>query len=140
MPTWIIFALLSAFFAALVAIFGKIGIQQVDSTLATTVRSVVMAGFLVITSLILGKASLIGTIDKKALLYIVLSGIAGALSWIAYFIALKQGPATPVAALDRTSVVFVLLFSVLFLSEQLTWRTGLGAAFVALGAALMVIK
>lgn len=140
MQTWIIFALLSAFFAALVAIFGKIGIQQVDSTLATTVRSVVMAGFLVITSLILGKASLIGTIDKKALLYIVLSGIAGALSWIAYFIALKQGPATPVAALDRTSVVFVLLFSVLFLSEQLTWRTGLGAAFVALGAALMVIK
>lgn len=140
MPTWIIFALLSAFFAALVAIFGKIGIQQVDSTLATTVRSIVMAGFLVITSLILGKASLIGTIDKKALLYIVLSGIAGALSWIAYFIALKQGPATPVAALDRTSVVFVLLFSVLFLSEQLTWRTGLGAAFVALGAALMVIK
>lgn len=140
MPTWIIFALLSAFFAALVAIFGKIGIQQVDSTLATTVRSVVMAGFLIITSLVLGKASLIGTIDKKALLYIVLSGIAGALSWIAYFIALKQGPATPVAALDRTSVVFVLLFSVLFLSEQLTWRTGFGAAFVALGAALMVIK
>lgn len=140
MPTWIIFALLSAFFAALVAIFGKIGIQQVDSTLATTVRSIVMAGFLIITSLILGKASLIGTIDKKALLYIVLSGIAGALSWIAYFIALKQGPATSVAALDRTSVVFVLLFSVLFLSEQLTWRTGLGAAFVALGAAIMVIK
>ena len=140
MPSWILFALLSAFFAGLVAIFGKIGVQGVDSTLATTVRSIVMAVFLIITSAALGKASLIGMLDKKALFYIVLSGIAGALSWIAYFIALKQGPATPVAALDRTSVIFVLLFSALFLSEQLTWKSGLGASFVALGAVLLTLK
>lgn len=140
MSSWIFFALLSAFFAALVAIFGKLGIKNIDTTLATTVRSVIMAGFLVITSLTLGKANLLGTIDKKALIFIALSGVAGALSWIAYFIALKQGPATPVAALDRLSVVFVLFFAALFLGEQLTWKTGLGAGFVTLGAALMVIK
>lgn len=140
MPSWIFFALLSAFFAALVAIFGKIGIQQVDSTLATTVRSIVMAIFLVIVSVVFGKASLLGTIDRKALFYIIVSGVAGALSWLCYFVALRGGPATPVAALDRTSVVFVLLLSVIFLSEQLTWRSGLGAFFVALGASIMVIK
>jgi transporter family protein len=140
MNSWIIFALLSAFFAALVAIFGKLGIKNVDTTLATTVRSVIMAGFLVITSLMLGKVNLLGTIDKKALTFIALSGVAGALSWLAYFFALKQGPAAPVAALDRLSVIFVLFFAALFLGEQLTWKTGLGAGFVALGAALMVIK
>lgn len=140
MPMWIFFALLSAFFAGLVTIFGKIGVQGVDSTLATTIRSMFVTGFLVLTSLALGKVSLIGTIDKKALLFLSLSGIAGALSWLAYFIALKQGPATPVAAIDRTSVVFVLLFSVLFLSEQLTWKSGLGAGFVALGAVILTWK
>ena len=140
MPAWIVFALLSAFFASLVAIFGKIGVQSVDSTLATTVRSIIMALFLSLVTLSLGKVNLLGTIDRRALLYIVLSGIAGALSWIAYFYALKHGPATAVAALDRTSVVFVLIFSVVFLSEHFTWQTGLGALFVAIGAMLMVIK
>ena len=140
MASWILFALLAAVFAALVAIFGKIGIQNVDSTLATTVRSVIMAGFLTITALALGKAKLLSTIDNKALLFITLSGIAGALSWLAYFVALRTGPASAVAALDRLSVVFVLLFAVLFLSEQFTWKTGLGAALITAGAILMTLR
>ncbi len=140
MSTWIIFAILSAISAALVAVFGKIGIKNVDSTLATTVRGIVMAVFLVIVSLALGKAKLLGTIENKALLFIVLSGIAGAMSWLFYFFALKFGPASAVAALDRLSVVFVLLLAILFLGESLTWKSGLGAALVTTGAILMSIK
>ncbi|MFA5134439.1 MAG: EamA family transporter [Patescibacteria group bacterium] len=138
--SWIIFALLAAVFAALVAIFGKIGIAGIDTTLATAVRSVIMAGFLVITALVLGKATLLPTINGRALLYIALSGIAGALSWLFYFFALKNGPASGVAALDRTSVVFVLLLAILFLGERLTWKTGIGASFVGIGAILMAMK
>ncbi len=140
MSAWILFALLSATFAALVAIFGKIGIQNLDSTLATTVRAVIMAAFLVAVSLLLGKAKLLSTIDNKALAFIALSGIAGATSWLFYFLALKHGPASGVAALDRLSVVFVLVLAVLFLSESLTWKSGLGAVLLTMGAILMSIK
>lgn len=140
MGTWIVFAILSAISAALVGIFGKVGIQNLDSTLATSVRAVIMATFLVVVSLLLGKAKLLSTIDNRALLFITLSGIAGALSWLAYFVALKTGPASGVAALDRLSVVFVLIFAVIFLSEQLTWKTGLGAGLITAGAILMTIR
>ncbi len=138
--TWIIFALLSAFFASLVAIFGKVGLKNIDSTLATTIRAVVMALFLLIVSLGLSKQKLIGSIDEKTLLFIIFSGIAGALSWLFYFFALKVGPASGVAALDRLSVVFVLVLAALFLSESLTWKTGLAGALITAGAMLMVVK
>ncbi|MBU0963513.1 EamA family transporter [Patescibacteria group bacterium] len=138
--SWIIFAILSALFAALVAIFGKIGISKIDTTLATSVRAVVMAVFLVIVSLVLGKAPLLSTINSKALLYIVLSGVAGALSWLFYFFALKNGPASGVAALDRLSVVFVLILAILILGEQLTWKSATGIGLMAAGAILMVLK
>ena len=140
MPSWILFALLSAVFAALVAIFGKIGIKDIDSTLATTVRAVIMAGFLVITSLFLGKVELLKTIDSKALTFIAFSGIAGALSWLFYFFAIKNGPVSSVAALDRLSVVFVLILAVLILGDHLTWKSGLGAILLTTGAILMTLK
>ncbi len=138
--SWIIFALLSAISAALVAIFGKIGVSNIDSTLATTVRAIIMALFLVTTSLILGKFKLLSSIDSKALTFIILAGIAGALSWLFYFLALKLGPASGVAALDRLSVVFVLIFSVLFLAEKLTFNSTLGAILITIGAILMILK
>lgn len=140
MSTWIIYALLSAFFAALVAIFGKIGLKGIDTTFATTLRSVIMAAFLVMTSLALGKLDFHTSLGGKALTFIVLSGIAGALSWLFYFSALKNGPASGVAALDRLSVVFVLALALLFLGEHLTWKNGLGAFLIALGAILMVVQ
>lgn len=140
MPLWILFSIFSAVFAALVAILGKIGIANIDTTLATTVRAVVMALFLVFVSLALGKGSFLSAIGSKPLLFIVLSGIAGALSWLFYFFALKIGPASAVAALDRLSVVFVLIFALLFLGEQFTLKSGLGALFVTIGAILMVLK
>ncbi len=137
---WIIFALLSAISAALVAIFGKIGVSNIDSTLATTVRAVIMAIFLILVSLFLNKFSLFKTIDAKAFFFIILAGISGALSWLFYFLALKLGPASGVAALDRLSVVFVLIFSVLFLSEKLSINSILGAILITVGAILMIFK
>jgi len=136
---WVLFALLSAGFAAAVAVFGKIGLTQVDSTLATSVRAVVMAAFLVTTSLLLGKSQLLSTINNKALLYITLSGIAGALSWLCYFYALKIGPTSGVAALDKLSIVFVLILAILFLGEKFTLTHGLGAVLLAAGAVLMAM-
>ena len=138
MPIWIIFALLSAVFAALVAIFGKIGISSIDPTLATTVRAIIMALFLSITSLFLGKWQLIETITPKPFWFIVLSGIAGATSWLFYFIAIKYGPVTGVAGLDRLSVVFVVIFAAIFLAETINLKVAIGAALITIGALFMV--
>lgn len=139
MQPWILYAILSAVSASFVAIFGKIGISKVDSTLATTVRAIIMAIFLVTACLSLGKFNLIKTIDSKALLFITLSGIAGAISWIFYFSALKNGPASAVSAIDKTSVVFVFIFAFLFLSEKFTWLKALGALLVGVGAVVMAL-
>lgn len=136
---WTIFALLSAIFASLVAILGKIGLKDVDSTLATSIRSVVMAVFLVIVAFSLGKFANIQSITNKALLFIILSGVAGALSWLFYFFALKLGPASGVSALDRTSVIFVFVLSILFLGESLTLFKVLGVICIAVGAMLMIL-
>lgn len=140
MAIWILYAILSAVFASLVAIFGKIGLQNIDSTLATTIRAFVMALFLFFVSMSLGKFNLLFTIKNKVLFFIILSGIAGALSWLFYFFALKMGLASGVAAIDRLSVIFVVIFSILFLGEQLNLYTAIGAALITIGAILMVIK
>lgn len=140
MISWIIFALISAICAALVAVFGKIGLANVDTTLAAAVRAVIMAALLFFTALSLGKFELIKTIDGKAFLFIALSGIAGALSWLAYFFALKFGPASSVAAIDRLSVVFVLVFAMMFLGEGFSRLAVLGAALITAGAVLMTLR
>src|SRR6185295_7454112 len=106
MKIWILYALLSAIFAALVAIFGKIGMAAADATAAAALRAVVMTVFLLAVTFILGKGTFIFSLDNKALLFIVLSGVVGALSWLFYFLALKFGPVVGVAALDRLSVIF----------------------------------
>ncbi len=134
---YIIFALLSAVSAALVAIFGKIGLGKVDTTLATAIRAVVMAVLLVIAAIILKKWNL-SQISNKAYLFIFLAGLAGAASWLFYFLALKLGPATSVAALDRLSVVFVILFAALFLGESLTIKSVLGGLLIISGALLLI--
>ncbi|MDB5265214.1 MAG: rane protein [Parcubacteria group bacterium] len=135
---WIPLSLIGAGFAALVAIFGKIGLQGVDSTTATTIRSIIMAIFLVTVALSLGKIDFNNLPHGKALLFIGLSGIAGALSWLAMFAALKVGPAPGVSALDRLSVVFVLIFSLIFLGTQFSWKLLIGAGMIAVGAMLMI--
>ncbi len=134
---YIIFALLSALTAALVAIFGKIGLSKVDTTLATAIRSVVMATLLVLAALLLKKWDF-SQIENKAYLFIFLSGIAGAASWLFYFLALKFGPATTVVAIDRLSVVFVIVLATIFLGESLTAKTVLGGILIVLGALLLI--
>ena len=137
MPLWIGYALLAAFFAALVAIFGKVGIREVDATLATAVRAVVMAAFLVTVAVALGKTGSLGGISRRSFVFIVLSGVAGAASWLCYFVALRDGPATGVAALDRLSVVIVFALAVVFLGDAFTLKAAIGAALVVTGAILL---
>jgi transporter family protein len=136
---WSVYALLSAVFAALVAVFGKIGLKDVDSTLATTVRAAVMALFLICVSLSLGKLPLLSSLHAPAMLYIVLSGVAGALSWLFYFFAIKSGTVSGVVAIDRTSVIFALALAALFLGEQITWQKVFGTMLVAGGALLVAL-
>ncbi|MDO8471153.1 MAG: EamA family transporter [bacterium] len=137
---WIGYALLSAIFAAAVAILGKIGLKNVDSTLATTIRAVVMAVFLLGATATLQKFSLIKTVGSQTLTFIIFSGVAGALSWLFYFLALKNGPATGVAALDRLSVIFVVILAAMFLGEALTLKSVSGLVLLVLGALLLVWK
>jgi bacterial/archaeal transporter family protein len=134
---WVAFALLAAFFAALVAVLGKVGVKNVDTTLATAVRAVVMMVVLVIAAAVLGKARQLSTIDGRSLLFIFLSGLAGAASWLFYFVALKHGPAAGVAALDRLSVALVFVLAIAFLGDPFSWKGAAGAALVVAGAVLL---
>ena len=110
MPSWLIFALLSAISAAFVSIFGKIGLSGLDSSAATAVRAVIMAIFLVCVMTAEGHMADLSTVfaDRKALLFIALSGIAGATSWLFYFMALKTGNVSQVAPIDKLSVVSLI--------------------------------
>ena len=137
---WILFALLSAFFAALVAIFGKLGLERIDPTLAATVRALIMAGFMILAVVVLKGSELgsVSTFSSREWLYIILAGLAGALSWLFYFIALAQGEAGNVAAIDRLSIVFIIVLAALFLGESLSIPAMLGAALVVVGASLIV--
>lgn len=139
---WIAYAFLSAFFASLVAIFGKIGLKGIDSTLATTVRAFIMAIFLGLVALAFKKFQgfALSSFTGKEWLMISLSGIAGALSWLFYFFALKNGNATAVSAIDRTSIIFVAVLAALFLGESFGWKTGLGVVLIASGIYLITLK
>ena len=138
---WLIYALLSALFAAFVAIFGKLGLKGIDSNTATTIRAIIMALFLSGLISFQGKLSEVKTIlaDSKAFLFIILSGIAGALSWLCYFLALKNGKACQVVPIDRLSVVFALVFALLILGEHISFKAGLGAVLVVTGGILIAL-
>ncbi len=139
---WIIFAALSSITAAGVAIFGKMGLKDIDPTLATTLRGTIMAFFLISITAMSGawKGFSFSDLNQKDWTFLLLASVSGALSWLFYFVALKTGDATRVAAIDRTSLVFVVLLAALFLGESLSARSLTGAALVALGAFLIVLK
>ncbi|MBD3251982.1 EamA family transporter [Candidatus Uhrbacteria bacterium] len=136
---WTIYALLAAITAALMTIVGKIGLEKVDPTLATGVRSAFMFLFMFLVILIGGKLKGITTLDRHALLAIIMSAVFGALSWLFYFLALKDGAASRVAAIDRTSVVFIILLSIFFLAEKLTLKVAIGGVLVTIGAILVAL-
>jgi bacterial/archaeal transporter family protein len=133
---WRFFALGSAFFAALTAIFGKVGVSDINSDLATFYRTIVI---LAVSALLVSARhewQAPATLSYKGLSYLVLSGIATGLSWLCYFRALQMAPASRVAPIDKFSVVLVVLFAVLILGERLTWKVGMGALLIAGGVIL----
>lgn len=138
---WLVFALLSAITAALVAIFGKVGLQGLDTNTATAVRAVIMALFLMVVITVQGKLGNIKDIiaNHKALLFIVFSGVAGALSWLFYFLALKGARVSQIVPIDRLSVVFALVLAFLFLGERISWQAGIGAALVVAGGIMIAL-
>ncbi|RLM24007.1 hypothetical protein BIY29_09495 [Brenneria alni] len=141
MSSWLIYALLSALCAALVALFGKIGLQNLDANTATAIRAVVMALFLVGVVVAQGKIALIGEVmaNKKALLFILLSGVAGAMSWLFYFVALKAGNVAQVAPIDKLSVVFAVVLAVVLLGEKISLMVGAGMALISAGALMVAL-
>ncbi|TFE30671.1 EamA family transporter [Cohnella luojiensis] len=142
MGVWLIYALLSAATAALVAIFGKIGLKDIDANSATAIRAVIMALFLLGVVVVQGKFSQLGEIvaQKKAMSFIVLSGVSGALSWLFYFLALKGGKVSQVAPIDKLSVVLAVVLAFFFLGEKISWINALGVAMIAGGAVLVALK
>ena len=141
MSTWLIYALLSAVTAALVAIFGKIGLQNLDANTATAIRAIVMALFLVGVVVVQGKLNMVGEVlaDRKALLFILLSGVAGALSWLFYFMAIKYGNVAQVAPIDKLSVVFAVVLAVVLLGEKISLVAGLGVGLITAGALMVAL-
>jgi transporter family protein len=140
MLSWVFWALLSAAFAALTAIFAKIGIENVNSDFATFIRTVVIllfAGLIVFAS---GNWQQPSSVSGKTWLFLVLSGAATGASWICYFRALKLGDAGRVAPIDKLSVVFVAVFAVLFLGERLALPNWLGVILIACGAILVAYR
>ncbi len=136
---WWIYAPLSALFASLTAIFAKVGIKDVDSDLATAIRTLVI---MVITwTLVFFKGNVVlltSSLNKNNIIFIVLSGIATGLSWLFYFKALQLGKVSQVAPVDKLSVALTIILSVLFLNESLTLKTALGAIFIICGVLLVI--
>jgi transporter family protein len=136
---WWIFALFSAFFAALTAIFAKIGIKGVDTDLATAIRTVVVLFIAWAIALGRGGAGTIGDLTKTNWIFLVLSGCATGLSWICYFKALQLGDVTKVAPVDKLSVAIAIILAVVFLKEPLTWKTAAGAALIVGGSIVLIV-
>jgi transporter family protein len=136
---WWIYALLSALFAALTAIFAKIGIKEVNSDLATAIRTVVI--LIVAWSIVLFKKEMtgIGSLTKYNLIFLLLSGIATGLSWIFYFKALQLGSVSQVAPVDKLSVALAILLAVLFLGETLTLKMAIGSILIIAGTIVLIL-
>ncbi|MET6997660.1 EamA family transporter [Chitinophaga defluvii] len=136
---WWLYALLSAVFAALTAIFAKIGVASINSNLATAIRTaivLIMAWAIVLTR---GESKGIGQISRHTLLFLVLSGLATGLSWIFYFKALQIGKVSQVAPVDKLSVALTIILSVVFLHEALTWKTAIGALLIISGTLVLIL-
>jgi len=136
---WWACALLSAFFAALTAVFAKVGIRGVDSDLATAIRTVVILVIAWAIAFAKGRATTITTLSKQNFLFLNLSGVATGLSRIFYFKALQIGKVSQVAPLDKLSVTLAIIISVLFLGEAWAWTVALGAGLIIAGTLVLIL-
>jgi transporter family protein len=140
LSSWQVWAVLSAVFAALTAIFAKVGVEDINPDLATFIRTIIV---LVSLSLILfatGRFTAPGPVSPRSWLFLLLSGLGTGASWLCYFRALKLGPATLVAPIDKLSVVLVALFGVIFLGERPSLNGWVGIALIAAGAVLIAFR
>jgi len=135
--TWLGWALLSAFFAGLTAILAKVGVADVDSNLATALRTTVILVITWALAFALTPAAQLTLPGRRTLLFLVLSGLATGLSWLCYFRALQLGEASQVAPVDKLSVVFVLVLAAVFLHERLSWQQLLGGGLVVAGSLIL---
>ncbi len=135
---WWIYALLSAFFAALTAIFAKIGIKDVNTDVATAIRTVIILLLAWGIAFFRGEISSITTLTKYNLLFLILSGVATGLSWIFYFKALQMGKVSQVAPVDKASVAIAIILAVIFLGEKLTPQMIIGSSLI-IGGTLVLI-
>jgi bacterial/archaeal transporter family protein len=135
---WWIYALLSALFASLTAIFAKIGVTNVNSNLATAIRTVII--LLIAWGIVFfrGEYKTMHSLSKHNLFFLVISGLATGLSWIFYFKALQMGKVSQVAPVDKLSVALTILLSVIFLGEALTWKTAVGALLIIGGTIVLI--
>jgi len=140
LSSWQMWAVLSAVFAALTAIFAKIGVEDINSDLATFIRTVVVLISFALILFSTGQFTNPGPISQRSWIFLVLSGLGTGASWLCYFRALKLGPATLVAPIDKLSVVLVALFGVIFLGERPSLNGWLGIVLIAAGAVLIVVK
>lgn len=138
--SWVFYALLSALFAAATAILAKIGIKDVDSNLATAIRTIVIILFAWGIVFYQGTAKQITNISRFSLVFLILSGIATGLSWLFYFRALQLGPASRVAPIDKLSLIFTVILAGIFLREKLTVGIVVGSILMSIGAILSALK
>ena len=134
---WLFWSLLSALFAGATAILAKVGVEGINSNLATAIRTTVV---LLITWLIVAAARTpisLATISKRTWIFLALSGLATGLSWVCYFRALQLGMASKVAPIDKLSVVFAIILAVIFLHEQLSWQQWVGGLLIVGGAVIL---
>ena len=133
---WFLWALLSAFFAGVTAVLAKVGVQNIDSNMATAIRTVVILIFAWSVALISDRQPL-SMIGRRTWIFLILSGIATGLSWLCYFRALQLGQASRVAPVDKLSVVVAIVLAAIFLHERLTWHHWVGGAFIFAGAVVL---
>ncbi|PTQ95625.1 transporter family protein [Mucilaginibacter yixingensis] len=136
---WWIYALLSALFAALTAIFAKIGIKDVDSNLATAIRTVFILVIAWAIALFKGGAN-VGSLTRTNWIFLALSGCATGLSWVFYFKALQMGEVQQVAPVDKLSVALAIVLAAIFLGEPLTWKNSIGALLIIAGTIVLILK
>ena len=136
---WFVLALLSAVFAALTSILAKIGIDGVNSNLATAIRTVVVVAMAWLMVFITGAQGGISEISRKSWIFLILSGLATGASWICYYKALQVGEASKVVPVDKLSVVITLVLAFIFLNEKITLKSGIGCALIGTGTLRMVI-
>jgi bacterial/archaeal transporter family protein len=137
---WQYWAFLSACFAALTAIFGKIGVENINSDLATLIRTVVILLVLALIVTMTGAYQPLSTIPQRTYLFLILSGLATGASWLCSYHALKLGPASGVAPIDKMSVMLVAIFAVVFLHERLSALNWVGVVMLASGVLLVAIR